>query len=118
MSGNSGEQTRNIRDSEDFIASCAARVALKTKGVAGLGNTLAETISKNILGRTLPRNGIRLSQNEGGYAMDVFVIVEYGANIPSVAWDLQENIKNETEKKSSKKLSSINIYVQGVKFPD
>ncbi|MDD2217660.1 MAG: Asp23/Gls24 family envelope stress response protein [Eubacteriales bacterium] len=118
MSGDSGHRATNIRDSEDFIVACIAKATLKTPGVAVLGNTFAETISKNILGRTLMYNGIKLSHNDEGYVLDVFVVVEYGVNIPSVAWDLQENIKKEIENRSFQELKSINIYVQGVKFPD
>ena len=44
------------------------------------------------------------------------VIVRYGAKIPSVAWSLQENVKNKVKENVGISVDYVNILVQGIHF--
>ena len=57
-------------------------------------------------------------QVEDGVVVDVFVIVEYKVNIPSVAWDIQEHVKNEIIEMTELKVNAVNINIQGVHIPE
>jgi uncharacterized alkaline shock family protein YloU len=46
------------------------------------------------------------------------VIVTYGCKIPQVAWDIQDNVKNEIQSMTNQKLNAVNIHVEGVKRND
>ena len=48
-------------------------------------------------------------------AVDVFVIVEFGASIPDVAQQIQKRVKEAIETMTGLKVE-INIHVQGVAF--
>jgi len=48
--------------------------------------------------------------------IDIYIIVEYGAKIPEVAWEIQEKVKNAVESMTGLKVNQININVQGIKF--
>lgn len=106
-----------IRVSDEVIAVCAANAILKTKGVAELAGDFTNTLSKNILGKELLSKGVKVSQNEEGVVVDVFVIVEYKVNIPSVAWDIQENVKKEITSMTGLTVNAVNINIQGVQIP-
>lgn len=112
------EQENNIiRVSDEVIAVCAANAILKTKGVAELAGDFTNTLSKNILGKELLSKGVKVSQDDEGVIVDVFVIVEHKVNIPSVAWDIQENVKNEITSMTGLTVNAVNINIQGVQMP-
>lgn len=107
-----------IKFSDEVIAVCAANATLKTKGVVDLAGDFTNLLSKSILGKELLSKGVKVSQTEEGVIVDVFVIVEYKVNIPSVAWDIQEHVKNEIIEMTELKVSAVNINIQGVQIPE
>lgn len=107
-----------IKVSDEVIAVLASNATLKTKGVADLAGDFTNTLSKNILGKELLSKGVKASQNDEGVIVDVFVIVEYNVNIPSTAWDIQENVKKEITSMTGLKVNAVNINIQGVQIPE
>ena len=112
------QKNGTIKFSDEVIAVCAANATLKTKGVADLAGDFTNLLSKSILGKELLSKGVKVSQTEEGVIVDVFVIVDYKVNIPSVAWDIQEHVKNEIITMTELKVNAVNINVQGVKIPE
>lgn len=106
-----------LKISDEVIAVCAVNATLKTKGVAELSGGLTNALSKNLLGKESMSKGIKVSQNEDGVSLDIFIIVEYDVKIPAVAWDIQENVKKEVETMTEIPVKSVNIHVQGVFIP-
>ena len=99
---------------EEKIIFYAANAALNTKGVADLIGGITDTISKTVLGKDTLSKGIKLTNGEEGVVLDIYIKVNFGAKIPSVAWDLQRNVKKEVEKNTEISVKSVNIHVQGV----
>jgi len=112
------QKNGTIKFSDEVIAVCAANATLKTKGVADLAGDFTNLLSKSILGKELLSKGVKVSQTEEGVIVDVFVIVEYKVNIPSVAWDIQEHVKNEIIEMTELKVKAVNINIQGVQMPE
>ncbi|MCI8655089.1 MAG: Asp23/Gls24 family envelope stress response protein, partial [Clostridia bacterium] len=46
--------------------------------------------------------------------IDVNIIVEYGARIPDVAFEIQNRVKKAVEGMAGLKVSEVNVHVQGV----
>ena len=107
----------SVKISDDVIAVCAINAALKTEGVASLDGGFSNALSRNILGKDLVSKGIKVNQTEDGVEIDVHIIVKYHAKIPAVAWDIQENVKNEVQNMTELSVSAVNIHVQGVEIP-
>ncbi len=112
------QRNGTIKFSDEVIAVCSANATLKTKGVADLAGDFTNLLSKSILGKELLSKGVKVSQTEEGVIVDVFVIVEYKVNIPSVAWDIQEHVKNEIIEMTELKVKAVNINIQGVQMPE
>lgn len=112
------QRNGTIKISDEVIAVCAANATLKTKGVADLAGDFTNTLSKSILGKELLSKGVKISQSDDGVIVDIFVIVKYKVNIPSVAWDIQENVKKEIVSMTELKVNAVNINVQGVEIPE
>ena len=118
MNNEEKEKIGTVKISDDVIAVCAASAALKTNGIAGLSGTLTEVITRNILGKEPLYKGVKVSQNDEGCTIDLFVVVKYGVKIPAVAWDLQENVKKDIENMTMEKIKTVNVHIQGVQFPE
>lgn len=100
----------NIKVSDDVIASCAAKTALETKGVYALSSAITDSI----LRKSPDTRGIKVTQTDEMIHIDIYLVVEYGVNIPSMAWKIQENVKREVEKITGMNVENVNIHVQGI----
>ena len=49
-----------------------------------------------------------------GFSWDVHGIVEYGARIPDVAFEIQNRVKKAVEGMTGLKVLEVNVHVQGV----
>ena len=112
------QKNGTLKISDEVVAVCAANATLKTTGVADLAGGFTNALSKSILGKELLSKGVKASQTEEGVVIDIFVIVDYQVNIPSVAWEIQENVKNEIISMTELPVKAVNINVQGVHTPE
>jgi uncharacterized alkaline shock family protein YloU len=87
---------------------------LGTDGVYEFSGNLGDTLSRNFLGKESRYKGVKIDDNEKGYCIDLYVIVEYGIKIPEVAWNIQRNVKSRLEEVMDIEIENINIHVQGV----
>lgn len=106
--------------SDDVLAVCAINATLKTEGVAEMAGGITNIISKKTRGKELVAKGAKVtrSKDKEQIEIDLHVIVSYGCKIPQVAWDIQENVKNEIRSMTNLKLNAVNIHVEGVKKND
>jgi len=111
------ENLGTIKISDDVITACAAAAASGIPGVSRLAAGFTENLSINILGIEPGGMGVRLSREEEGLVLDIYVIVEYRVKIPQLAWEIQSNVKKEVEGITDIKVKEVNIHVQGVDLP-
>ena len=76
----------------------------------GLRDGVAELLRRESVDR-----GVEVVEVEGGLAIDLFVIVQYGMRISEVAHNLQETVKFEIERAVNVPILEVNVNVQGVK---
>lgn len=104
--------------SDEVLAVCAVNATLKTEGVSGMAGGMYDALSKSLLRRENAAKGTKVSRSGDETSVDVSVIVDYGCNIPSVAWDIQENVRNELRDMVDVDVSEVNIHVHGVSYED
>ncbi len=105
------------RISDEVIAVCAINATLKTEGVAGMEGGITDELSRNLLGRDSLTKGAKVSQDDDGITVDLDILVRYPVSIPAVAWDIQENVKNEIRAMTDLNVKAVNIHVKGVEIP-
>lgn len=115
---NNEDKTGIVKIADEVIAVCVLNATLKTSGVSALSGGLTDSLSRNLLGKEPVYKGIKINQGDDGVVIDISVIVEYGVKIPAVAWDVQENVKNEVEEIIDIPVIAVNIHVAGVHFKD
>ncbi len=104
-----------IKISSDVITVIAHTVASEIEGVAGMNANLSENIS-SVLGRKNPTKGVKVEIDDNDVTIDFYILIEYGARIPDVAWRIQESVKSSVENMTGMNVASINIHVQGISF--
>ena len=62
--------------------------------------------------------GVRLEFDKNGIIADVSVKVDYGYNVASLAFRIQQSIKHNVESMTKFKVDKINVHIQDVDFPD
>lgn len=107
-------ENEDIRISNDVVASIAGVAVSEVPGVYGMAGGIAGGISEVFSGKKNLSKGIKVEVGEKETKIDVNIIVEYGARIPDVAFEIQNRVKKAVETMTGLKVSSVNIHVQGI----
>lgn len=102
-----------IRISNDVVATYAGIAVSEVEGVYGMAGGFAG-ITEVISGKKNLSRGIKVDVGEKSTKIDVNIIVEYGARIPDVAYEIQTRIKKSVEAMTDLKVLEVNVHVQGV----
>lgn len=108
------QEIGNINISDDVLASIAALAALEIDGVGAL--TTGGVDFSELLGKKSISKGIKISVEEDGTIVDVFMTVKYGAIVPTVAAKVQEAVLNALDSMAGVVAKSVNVHVTGVLF--
>lgn len=104
-----------IRIAPEVLEIIAGLAATEVPGVAGMSGGVAGGIAE-LLGRKNLSKGVKVESGEKQCAVDVSIVAEYGAKIPEVALDIQNNIKRAIESMTALEVIEVNVHVQGVMF--
>jgi uncharacterized alkaline shock family protein YloU len=97
------------------IASIAHHAALESYGVVGLTsknivNGLTQVIVKD------PTYGVEVNYDGENINIDLYVIIEYGTRIKSVANSVCNTVRYHVEKAMGIPVNEINVHVQGLRI--
>lgn len=104
----------SIKISNDVIAIIAGAAVSEVPGVYGMSGGFAGGISEVLKGKKNLAKGIKVDATEENAKIDVNIIVEYGARIPDVAFEIQNRVKKSVENMTGLKVDQVNVHVQGV----
>ena len=105
----------NIHISKQTIATIAYQAVQRPYGVVGLA-------SKNIVdGLTHalvkdPTHGIDVEYTDDVINIDLYIIIEYGTRIKSVAASVANTVRYQVEKTLGLPVNEINVHVQGLRI--
>ena len=98
------------------IAAIARVAAFKVPGVHEMSPSFVDGIAGFISKGALER-GIRVEETEEtGLVITIHVVVEFGVRIPRVAWQLQTDVRDAVQEMTGKKVSQVNVAIQGVQM--
>ena len=111
-------QLGNIYISYHAIAVIAFQAALESYGVVGLAyEGMARGITK--LFQKDPTSGVVVHYNDNNsISVDMFLVIEYGTRISSVANSVASNVKFQIEKTTGISVQDVNIHVRGLRISD
>lgn len=106
----------NVEITRTAIASLVSQAAIKTYGVVGMATPtrasgIAATITRD------PHRGVLLQYTDDQQLIiDLYVIIEYGTNIASVATSLINAVRYQVQSRTELIVQQINVHVQGVRL--
>ncbi len=104
-----------VKIADEVVATIAGLAATEISGVAAMSGGVVGGIAEK-LGRKNLSKGVKVEVGEKEAAVDLFIIVDFGARIPDVAVKIQENVEKAIESYTGLKVVEVNIHVQGVSF--
>ncbi|MEC6747781.1 Asp23/Gls24 family envelope stress response protein [Marinilactibacillus sp. XAAS-LB27] len=69
---------------------------------------------KSMFGRTSHNKGVHLVSDEEGLKVEVYCYFKYGVNVPKVALDIQQRIREQVYHMTEIELTEINIHIVGI----
>jgi len=107
----------SIHVSPKVIATIAYQSALQSYGVVGMAaknvvNGLAHALAKD------PTHGVDVDYDGERINVDIYIIIEYGTRIKSVASSVANTVRFHIEKALGIPINEINIHVQGLRISD
>lgn len=107
---NMPDQNGNIHIAEEVVAAIAIGAAKETDGVHALApaNALPDFMKK------AASRGVRVTAEEEGLVVDLFIVVDYGVVIPDVAAKVQAAVTSGVEGMTGCGVGRVNVHVVGV----
>jgi uncharacterized alkaline shock family protein YloU len=114
-SENLNDRAGTIHVSPTAIATIASNALLTCYGVVGMAsknafNELAATLTRD------PHRGIDVTFEDGRIVVDVYVIVQHGTRISSVAASVINAVRFNIENTVTVPVHQVNVYVQGLRM--
>ena len=104
----------NIEVSPAAIATIASQAVLTTYGVVG---TAAKNLVEGLANRLTrdPRLGVEVLLGKETIDINLYIIVEYGTRISSVAASVANAVRFQVEKALGQPIGDVNVHVQGLR---
>ena len=107
-----------IEVSPTAIASLASQAVLECYGVVGMAvKDLASGIVE-VLQPASHRRGVDVHIGDDLIVVDLYVVIEYGTRIATVAQNIQSVVKYTVEKALGVPVVAVNIHVQDLRISD
>jgi uncharacterized alkaline shock family protein YloU len=112
-----GEETTSlgsIHISPNAIATIAYHATLESYGVVGLApKNLAEGLANTITRE--PTRGVSVQYDGDDIEIEIYIIVEYGTRIATVANSVANTVRYHVEKALGLRIKTINVHVAGLR---
>ena len=111
------EETRlgRVEITPTAIASIAGQAVLKCYGVVGFASRAAGAGLLDSFYRDNFRKGVEINIVSDEIVIDLYVIIEYGTRISTVAHNIMSNVKFSVEKALGVPVAQVNVHVQGLR---
>jgi len=104
----------SITVSADAIAAVAARAARQSYGVVGM----ASRHRYDGLSASSSDHGVKVAVESGRITIDLYLVVEYGTRISSVATSVANSVQYQVEKFIGLPVAAVNVHVQDLRVSE
>ena len=99
----------------EVLASIAGISAMECYGLVGMSAKSAASGFVELLKRENMSKGVKVYTDNNVISVDLFIVVEFGTRISTVAKNIIEKVKYNLESFTGMKVKNVNINVQGVR---
>lgn len=105
----------SVRISPRAIATIAYHSALQSYGVVGFTSKNLVDGLTNVIVKD-PTLGVEVDYDGKNINIDLYVIIEYGTRIKSVASSVRNTVRYNVEKALGMPVNEVNVHVQGLRI--
>ena len=116
MDNSTENENGSVKISNEVVAIIAGVAATEIPGVSGMSGGITGGITE-MLGMKNLSKGVKVEMGEHETAVDIYIIVDYGANITEVGQQVQQNVKASIESMTGLNVVVVNVNIQGVNIP-
>jgi PadR family transcriptional regulator PadR len=102
-----------IKVSAEVLEVIVGIATLEVEGVYGMRANLQSDI-QTMLGRNEHSKGVSLNTNELGATVDIYCYFNYGVNVPKIANNIQENVKDQVYHMTDVELDEVNVHIVAI----
>jgi len=109
----------DIKINHNVVASIVRLAALQISGVADVGGGIVDGLSELFAKRReSDHRGVKVSEaDEETYAIELRIVVAYGAEIGKTAYDVQVAVRKQVIAMTGKNVSKVDVIIEGVRLP-
>lgn len=100
--------------SEAALASLIGLTAHEVPGVVGMAPANFRDGILKVLGRAQSREGVTIGREDGKYSADLYIVVAYGVNIPTVARNITDRVEHAVRTMAGIELVRTRVHAVGV----
>lgn len=107
-----------IEVNNTVVASIVRLAALKVNGVCGVGAGFVDNIADAIFTKRETDRGVKVFNEDGGYALELRIVVAFGVEIARVAYQVHMTVREQVEKMTGNRVKRVDVFIEGVKIVD
>ena len=116
ITGERGGDLGAVQVHHDAIAAIARIAALKVEGVVDTGGSFVDGLV-GMMGKRDTPHGIHVEVTGNDVTLELQVIIEFGATIAQLAWQVQSEVRQAVQQMTGKRVQRVDVIVQGVQPP-
>ena len=103
----------SVKIADDVVAMIAALAATEVDGVSSMNGNLTHEIMNKIGYKNLTR-GVKVEVFNKKVRVDLFIVIEYGYNIPGTSQKVQTKVQAAIESMTGLEVTDVNVRIAGV----
>lgn len=105
----------SVRVTNEVIAHIASLTALQVQGVSGMYTAGTERADRTLRAAEAHK-GVRVELTGDTLQLDLFIVIEHGSHVPTVAAAVQQNVSDAVDKMLGLEATAVNVFVGDVSF--
>lgn len=104
----------DVQVADEVISVLAAQAAQEVPGVISTAGGIADDVAK-FMGKEKAAKGVRIAFDGKMVLVTIYLVIEYGFNIPELALNVQERVKNAVENMAGYEVQSVDVHIENVR---
>ncbi|WP_425542169.1 Asp23/Gls24 family envelope stress response protein [Salinibacillus aidingensis] len=105
----------NVQIAPEVIEVIAGIAANEVKGVVQMRGNFASNVTERF-GKKNHGKGIKVELTDNGIKIDTYSVLEYGVSIPTVAQQIQDNIRQTLKNMTALEIEEVNVHIVAVQI--
>ena len=107
----------SVKVANEVIANIASLTACQVQGIVGMYQAKARD-GHRVLPAGSSHKGVKVDLGNDALNLELFVIVDHSAHVPTVAAEVQRQVADAIDKMLGLEVRQVNVFVGDVRFPE